>query len=149
MLLVTLLARGRSSPSRPARAANGTPGTGSSASATGWRRSALAAAGTWVWLQLPFYDWPWPLPAVAAAVLYGPVIGLVASQLVAAYLLVAGAFGVNLNELFAGQGIEDAKSFLRLRIDPDGTLTIYPIAVDRVSRDWQAQPRRVPAPRPG
>ncbi len=45
--------------------------------------------------------------------------GLVASQLVAAYLLVASSFGVNVNELFAGQGIEDFKSFLRLRIDPE------------------------------
>lgn len=72
------------------------------------------------------------------------MIGLVASQLVAAYLLVAGSFGVNVNELFAGQGIEDSKSFLRLRIDADGTLTIYPIAVDRVSRDWQVNPDQSP-----
>ncbi|SCE81069.1 metallophosphoesterase family protein [Micromonospora mirobrigensis] len=105
---------------------------------------ALAAVGTWVWLMLPFYGWPWPLPAVAAAVVYGPVIGFVAAELVAAYLLVAGAFGVNVNELFAAQGIEDSKSFLRLRIDPDGTLTIYPIAVDRVSRDWQINPDQSP-----
>ncbi|MEV0153002.1 metallophosphoesterase [Micromonospora sp. NPDC050686] len=105
---------------------------------------ALAAAGTWAWLRLPFYEWPWPLPAVAAAVVYGPVLGLVAAELVAAYLLVAGSFGVNVNELFAGQGIEDAKAFLRLRIDPDGTLTIYPVAVDRVSRDWQVNPDQTP-----
>ncbi|WP_410810254.1 metallophosphoesterase family protein [Micromonospora sp. 067-2] len=104
----------------------------------------LAAAGTWAWLALPFYDWPWPLPAVAAVLLYGPVSGLVASQLVAAYLLVAGSFGVNVNELFAGQGIEDSKAFLRFRIDPDGTLTIYPIAVDRVARDWQLNPDQSP-----
>nr|WP_244162144.1 metallophosphoesterase [Micromonospora eburnea] len=105
---------------------------------------ALAAAGTWLWLALPFYDWPWPLPLAAAAVLYGPVIGLVASQLVALYLLVAGAFGVNVNELFAGQGIEDSKAFLRIRIDPDGTLTIYPIALDRVSHAWQLNPDQSP-----
>ncbi|MGC5660982.1 metallophosphoesterase family protein [Micromonospora sp. WMMD723] len=105
---------------------------------------ALGVAGTWAWLHLPFYHWPWPLPAVAAAVVYGPVIGLVATQLVAAYLLVAGAFGVNVNELFAGQGIEDSKSFLRMRIDPDGTLTVYPIAVDRVCHDWQLNPDQSP-----
>ena len=57
--------------------------------------------------------------------------------MVALYLLVAGSFGVNVNELFAGQGIEDSKSFLRFRIDPDGTLTIYPIAVDKVSHAWE------------
>lgn len=101
---------------------------------------ALGAAGTWVWLQLPFVDWPWPLPVVAAAVLYGPVAGFVASQLTAAYLLIAGAFGVNLNELFAGQGIEDAKSFLRLHIAADGTLTVYPVAVDRICRAWRPNP---------
>lgn len=100
----------------------------------------LGVAGAWLWLRLPFVDWPWPLPVVAAAVLYGPVAGLVASQLTAAYLLVAGSFRVNLNELFAGQGIEDAKSFLRLHIAADGTLTIYPVAVDRISRDWRPNP---------
>ncbi|MEU8259301.1 metallophosphoesterase [Micromonospora sp. NPDC048999] len=105
---------------------------------------ALAAAGTWLWLKLPFYDWPWPLPVAAAAVVYGPVIGLVSSQLVALYLLVAGRFGVNVNELFAGQGIEDSKSFLRLRIDPDGTLTIYPIALNKVSHTWQLNPDESP-----
>ncbi|MEV1143992.1 metallophosphoesterase [Micromonospora sp. NPDC049799] len=112
--------------------------------AHGTAHLGLAALGTGAWLSLPFYDWPWPLPVVAAAVLYGPVIGLVASQVVAAYLLVAGAFGVNVNELFAGQGIEDAKAFLRMRIDPDGTLTLYPIAVDRVSRNWQVNPDQSP-----
>ncbi|QGN45787.1 metallophosphoesterase family protein [Micromonospora sp. WMMD558] len=104
----------------------------------------LAAAGTWAWLALPFHDWPWPLPAVAAVVLYGPVIGLLASQVVAAYLLVAGAFGVNVNELFAGQGIEDSKGFVRLHISPEGTLTIYAIGVDRVARDWRINPDQSP-----
>ena len=104
----------------------------------------LAAAGTWAWLALPFHDWPWPLPAVAAVAVYLPVSGLVASQLVAAYLLIASAFGVNVNELFAGQGIEDAKGFVRLRIDPDGTLTLYPIAIDRVARDWKLNPDQSP-----
>ncbi|WP_438941462.1 metallophosphoesterase family protein, partial [Micromonospora deserti] len=110
----------------------------------GLTQVGLGVAGTWAWLALPFHDWPWPLPALAAVVLYGPVSGLVASQLVAGYLLVAGAFGVNLNELFAGQGIEDSKGFLRLRIDPDGTLTIYPIAVDRVARGWRVNPDQSP-----
>jgi hypothetical protein len=105
---------------------------------------ALGAAGTWLWLKLPFYDWPWPLPVAAAAVLYGPVIGLVASQLVALYLLVAGSLGVNLNELFAGQGIEDSKAFLRFRFDPDGTLTVYPIAVDEVCHAWRLNPDQSP-----
>lgn len=105
---------------------------------------ALGTAGAWLWLRLPFQDWPWPLPVAAAALLYAPVAGLVASQLTAAYLLVAGTFGVNVNELFAGQGIEDAKSFLRMHFAADGTLTIYPVAVDRVAREWQVGPDERP-----
>jgi hypothetical protein len=104
----------------------------------------LGAAGTWAWLQLPFVDWVWPLPVFTAVVLYGPVAGFVATELTAAYLLIAGSVGVNLNELFAGQGIEDAKSFLRLHIAADGTLTIYPVAIDRICRAWRADPDAAP-----
>jgi hypothetical protein len=75
-----------------------------------------------------------------AAVLYGPVIGYLASLLVSLYLLVASWFGVNVNELFAGQGIEHGKSFLRLHVAPDGTLTIYPIGLDRICKKWEAAP---------
>lgn len=104
----------------------------------------VAVLGAWIWLRLPFTEWPWPLPVVTSAVLYGPVAGLAASQVVGLYLLIAGAFGVNLNELFAGQGIEDGKSFLRLHIARDGTLTVYPVAVDRVSRHWRPNPDGAP-----
>jgi hypothetical protein len=113
----------------------------------GLAQLALAGFGTWVWLKLPFVDWPWPAPLAAAAVFYGPVISLVGSELVAGYLLVAGAFRVNLNELFAGQGIDDAKSFLRLHIARDGTLTVYPVAVDTICREWTPDPE-APADRP-
>ena len=104
----------------------------------------LAAAGTWAWLQLPFHDWAWPGPFIAAIVLYGPVGGFLATQLCALYLLIASRFDVNVNELFAGQGIEDAKSFLRLHIAADGTLTIHPIGVDRICHQWEADPAGAP-----
>jgi hypothetical protein len=101
---------------------------------------ALAMGGTWVWLRLPFHAWAWPGPLVVAAVLYGPIIGFVTTQLVALYLLVASRFDVNVNELFAGQGIEDAKSFLRMHIAADGTLTVHPIGIDKICRRWVADP---------
>lgn len=104
----------------------------------------LGALGTYAWLHLPFVDWAWPLPLVAAAVLYGPVTGLLSAQLTSLYLLIASMFEVNANELFAGQGIDDYKSFLRLHFAADGSLTIYPIAVDRIGRQWQAQPDAPP-----
>jgi hypothetical protein len=56
------------------------------------------------------------------------------------YLLIASQFDVNVNELFAGQGIEDAKSFLRMHIAADGTLTIYPIGIDKICHNWIADP---------
>lgn len=105
----------------------------------------LGLAGGLLWLELPFAELGWPLPLLAAVVLYLPVAGLAASLLVAAYLLLAARLGINVNELFAGQGIEDYKSFLRLHLAPDGSLTIYPIGVDRVCRRWRADPD---APRP-
>ncbi len=99
---------------------------------------ALSIVGAFLWNETPFVHWVWPLPVVTAA-LYGLAAGIVATQLVCLYLVVAGYFKVNLNELFAGQGIEDFKSFLRIRITPDG-LTIYPIAVKRVNHAWRADP---------
>jgi hypothetical protein len=100
----------------------------------------LGLAGGLVWLELPFAELAWPLPLLTAVVLYLPVAGLVGTELVAAYLLVASWFGLNVNELFAGQGIEDHKSFLRLHLAADGSLTIYPIGVDRICRRWRPDP---------
>jgi hypothetical protein len=73
------------------------------------------------------------------------VIGFVDAEVVALYLLVASRFGTNLNEVMAGQSIEDHKGFLRLHIGRDGTLTIYPVKVDRVCRSWKADPGGAPA----
>lgn len=107
----------------------------------GFLQLGLAAVGTWAWVTyVPFDDWPFPVPSIVAVVIYGPITGIVASYLVALYLLVAGAFQVNLNELFAAQAIIDSKMFLRMHIAVDGTLTIYPIAVDKVSTAWRATP---------
>ncbi|GAB3868899.1 hypothetical protein GCM10027610_127140 [Dactylosporangium cerinum] len=100
----------------------------------------IAVLGTWAWLSLPFVDQAWPLPLLIAIVLYFPLSCVAAGELFALYLLIASKFGVNLNELFAGQGITGYKGFLRLRFGTDGTLTIYPIGVDRTARRWQAQP---------
>ncbi|GIM95275.1 metallophosphoesterase [Paractinoplanes toevensis] len=106
----------------------------------GFAQVGLAVLGAWLWLNLPVHDWAWPGPLVVAAVVYWPVAGFLSTQVCALYLLIAGMFDVNVNELFAGQGIEDAKSFLRLHIAADGTLTIHPIGIDKISRKWSADP---------
>ncbi len=72
------------------------------------------------------------------------VLGLVHSEVVAVYLMIASRFGINLNELMAGQSIEDHKGFLRMHIAADGTLRIYPIKVEKVCRRWVADPDGAP-----
>ncbi|AEV83588.1 metallophosphoesterase [Actinoplanes sp. SE50] len=105
---------------------------------------ALAALGTWAWWELPLHDWPWPWSLIAEIVIYGVVSGLAGTELVAVYLLIAARFDVNVNELFSAQGIVDSKSFLRFHVAADGTLTIYPIGVRKVSRRWRAVPDGAP-----
>ncbi|WP_322752801.1 metallophosphoesterase [Frankia sp. Cas3] len=75
------------------------------------------------------------LPLVVA------VGGLAATEVLAAYLWLADRIaGLNTNELFAAQGIADYKNFLRLRIGPDGQLTIYPVGVRAVPKRWRFAP---------
>ncbi|MGB3445052.1 MAG: metallophosphoesterase [Actinophytocola sp.] len=86
-------------------------------------------------------DW---LIFLIAAVGTPVVIGFVDAEVVALYLLVASRFGINLNEVMAGQSIEDHKGFLRMHIGRDGTLTIYPVKLARVCRKWVANPDGAP-----
>jgi hypothetical protein len=122
------------------------PGSGRSprkwlfGSGHGLAHLGLGIAGARAWDHLPFEHWPWPLSLVAAFLVYLPVAALVGTELVCLYLLVAGSFRVNTNELFAGQGIDDAKGFLRMHIGADGALTVVPLVVDRVARSWTARP---------
>ena len=57
------------------------------------------------------------------------------------YLLVSlNVFGRHFNEAFSTIAVEDWKSFLKLKIDRDGDLTIYPIGIRRVPRKWKPNP---------
>jgi hypothetical protein len=101
---------------------------------------AMGVGALLVWRMLPFETLPWPLPIVAAVGLYGPALAVAATEVTCLYLLIASRFNVNLNELFAGQGIQGYKGFLRLHIGRDGGLTIYPIGLDSASKSWRANP---------
>jgi len=106
----------------------------------GLAQVALGVAALLAWSQAPFLD---STPAAWAALLVALgtffVTGLVASELTAGYLLVADRlFGVNANEVFAAQSIEDHKSWLRMFIDASGTLHLIPVRVPRVCRTWVA-----------
>jgi hypothetical protein len=101
---------------------------------------ALGVGGLFLWRLLPFDHYKPAVQAALAVVVYLTPAGVAAALLVSLYLLIASQFKVNVNELFAGQGIEDFKCFLRMRFAPDGTLSIYAIGVDEVSHKWVAQP---------
>ncbi len=54
------------------------------------------------------------------------------------YLLISvNGFGRHSNEAFSSLKIEDWKHFLRLKIDTDGTLTLFAVGLRRVPRKWK------------
>ncbi|MCD9188607.1 MAG: metallophosphoesterase [Pyrinomonadaceae bacterium] len=46
-------------------------------------------------------------------------------------------FGRHDNEAFSALHVEDYKNFLRMHIDESGALTIYPMKIEKVPRDWE------------
>ena len=59
--------------------------------------------------------------------------GLITPTIMGCYLLIAlNGFHIHWNEAFSSLRIENYKGFLRLKIDRDGKLTVYPIVVEQV-----------------
>ena len=58
----------------------------------------------------------------------------------AGYLWATGYLGLHGTEAYAPLHHQDQKHFLRLHIEADGVLTIYPIGVERVGRRWRLCP---------
>jgi len=62
---------------------------------------------------------------------------LLGSFIMGLYLFVSlHIFGRHDNEAFSAMKIEDYKNFLRMHIDKQGNLTIYPIKIEKVARRW-------------
>jgi len=71
----------------------------------------------------------------------GTFIGgwLAGSEVMGMYLLISlNVFGGHANEAFSSLRIEDYKNFVRLHLARDGTLTIYPIGIEKIPRRWRA-----------
>jgi hypothetical protein len=63
---------------------------------------------------------------------------LLGSMITGLYLLVSlNVFGRHSQEAFSSLRIEDYKHFLRIRVRKDGSVTIFPIRVERVPRKWR------------
>ncbi|MFI1712475.1 hypothetical protein [Streptomyces litmocidini] len=91
------------------------------------RSAPLAWSRFWVLLVL-----------VVVAVALGALLG---SQLFALWVLWTDR-GLVADWQMSGQSIDDRTGFVRMRIAPDGTLTLYPLALDGTCRDWEL--REVP-----
>jgi hypothetical protein len=95
-----------------------------------------------------------PVPApleepLASALLFA--LGLVVGPLIVGLYLCVSivGFGRHGNDAFAALRVPHRKSFLRLHVQSDGTLRIYPVKIDRVPgpREWRAAQdgKRAPA----
>jgi hypothetical protein len=99
--------------------------------------------GIWVSNQLHVpipstrYNVIWFLSVLVTAGLGGYILG---SIIMGIYLLISlRVFKRHSNEAFSAMKIEDYKNFLRLHIDREGVLTIYPIKIDKVPRNWKKE----------
>ncbi|MEA2843752.1 MAG: hypothetical protein QOJ69_1423 [Actinomycetota bacterium] len=77
------------------------------------------------------------LAFLAIVWVFGGIGGVVG---ISGYLWATNCLGFHANEAYAPLHHADDKNFLRLHIDGDGALSIYPIGVDRVGRKWRLCP---------
>jgi hypothetical protein len=94
------------------------------------------------WGALAFADRLFPVEGILRAWTAGAVVfgggWVVGSFVVGVYLLISvNVFGRHSEEAFSAPRIQDYKNFLRLHIDRTGTLTIWPIKIERVPRHWR------------
>ena len=81
---------------------------------------------------------------IAFLVLLGILGAGVGSLGLAAYLWVTNCLGFHTNEAYAPLRVMDFKHFLRLHVDSEGGLTVFPVGVDRVCRRWKLAPSSAP-----
>jgi hypothetical protein len=104
----------------------------------GW--GAIIVAG---WL-LPGQSFTRFLVSGALVFATGWIVGSVVMGL---YLLISlDVFGRHGEQAFAALRIQDFKNFLRLHIAQDGSLTIYPVKIERVPRRWRDRRPGEPTP---
>jgi hypothetical protein len=104
-----------------------------------WAALAQVVLGVVGMAVLVAVPWPAQLPdwVVLGLAVLGTIIvtGLLASYVFALYVALSRSPLVQGWQLSA-QALEDWKGFVRLRIDPSGRLTLYPVVVDRVCHNW-------------
>jgi hypothetical protein len=61
-------------------------------------------------------------------------------------LISINVFSRHDNEAFSSLAIQDYKQFLRMKLDEDGTLTVFPVGIRRVPRRWKNREGEGPGP---
>jgi len=85
----------------------------------------------------------YPLPWVLASALLGALSSML---LFGGCLWFAGQYQrALLNDAFSAIGVEDYKNFLRLRIDPEGRITVFAVGLRSVGRNWEPNPDQQPS----
>jgi len=110
----------------------------------------IASVVLWIVLKVvgdaPGWIWVLSVPALFAA---GALLGatLFGAMLFVVHRVRGRRARGAANQVFTGQSIPDYKNLLRMRFDRDGGLTIYPLGVERVCRDWRWAGRDAPGAR--
>lgn len=105
------------------------------------------------WLAYRLSEWiidsfAIPGPTTGKLIWFGTILfvcgigGYIAGAIIMGiYLFVSlRIFGRHDNEAFSALKIEDYKNFLRLHINKSGDLTIYPVKIEKVGREWDFEP---------
>jgi Calcineurin-like phosphoesterase len=102
--------------------------------------TGLMTTGDWI-LHIPWFGgFSFPVDTRIPLLMLLIIVGgfVLGSFIMGLYLLVSlNYFGRHGNEAFSSLGIQDWKNFLRLHINKDGDLTIYPIGIRTVPRKWR------------
>lgn len=107
----------------------------------GLHLGALVAVGLLAtrWASFVFDGGGWFTALLIA--LMGALGGLSGSLMTGFYLSACCAvFGAHGNEAFSAMRLSGYKNFLRLHLDADGSLTVYPIGVRRAGKRWRVDP---------
>jgi hypothetical protein len=91
----------------------------------------------------------WPLATFVLMVLASLMGGILSSTIFGLYLLISlYFFNRHANEAFSSLAIPHYKNFLRLKISPDGSITVYPIGLTTTPRDDRTDPPENPELKP-
>lgn len=88
------------------------------------------------------HDWGFLYDSTPQLLLSGALIfvggWIIGSCIMGVYLFISlNVFGRQSNEAFSSLAIQDWKNFIRIKITPAGEMSIYPIGIRRVPRQWK------------